>query len=93
MHCPRCNKNFGAYVIRYTTDNEPVDEAIEVEYCPSCGLWLRKPNLLDEIVVDEINLYDITTRYSNCIVEVLENSVTGQTSFGWYRTEDTEVIE
>ena len=93
MHCPRCDKDFGAYVIKYTTDNEPVDEAIEVEHCPSCGLWLKKPDLLDEIVVDEINLYDITTRYSNCIVEVLENSVTGQTSVGWYKTDDTEVIE
>ena len=40
-----------------------------------------------------MNLYDKVTRYSNCVVEILENTITGQTSIGWYKTEDTEEIE
>lgn len=38
----------------------------------------------------ETNIYDKVTRYTNCTVEVLENTTTGETSVGWYRTERTE---
>lgn len=47
----------------------------------------------DEIIINEMNLYDKVTRYSNCIIEILENTITGQTSIGWYKTEDTEELE
>ena len=39
----------------------------------------------------ETNIYDKVTRYTNCTVEVLENTQTGETSVGWYKTENTEV--
>lgn len=39
-----------------------------------------------------MNLYNKATRYTNCIVEVLENSMTGEISVGWYRTDETEEI-
>ena len=39
-----------------------------------------------------ISFYDKVTRYSNCTVEVLENTATGETSVGWYKTEETEEI-
>ena len=40
----------------------------------------------------ETNLYDKSTIYTNCTVEVWENTITGETSIGWYRTEETEEI-
>ena len=38
----------------------------------------------------ETNLYNKSTIYTNCTVEVWENTETGETSIGWYRTDDTE---
>ena len=48
---------------------------------------------MDNIVNIETNMYNKATLYTNCTVEVWENTVTGETSVGWYRTEDTEEIE
>lgn len=45
-----------------------------------------------EVTKVETNLFDKSTTYTNCTVEVWENSVTGESSVGWYRTEDTEEI-
>lgn len=47
----------------------------------------------EKITNIETNMYDKSTIYTNCNVEVWENSVTGETSVGWYKTENTEVIE
>lgn len=44
----------------------------------------------EKIVNVETNIFDKCTYYTNCLVEVWENSITGETSVGWYRTEDTE---
>ena len=41
----------------------------------------------------ETNLFDKRTLYSNCIVEILENTITGEISIGWYKTKDTEELE
>lgn len=46
-----------------------------------------------DIVTIESNMYNKSTLYTNCTVEVWENTITGETSVGWYRTEDTEEIE
>ena len=32
----------------------------------------------------EINLYDIEETYENCTVQILRNSITGETSVGWW---------
>lgn len=45
-----------------------------------------------EVTKVETNLFDKSTTYTNCTVEVWENSVTGESSVGWYKTEDTEEI-
>lgn len=47
----------------------------------------------EKITNIETNMFDKSTIYTNCNVEVWENSVTGETSVGWYKTENTEVIE
>lgn len=47
---------------------------------------------MEEITEVRSNIYDKSTIYTNCTVEVWENTVTGETSVGWYRTEETEEI-
>ena len=37
----------------------------------------------------ETNLFNKSTIYTNCTVEVWENTTTGETSVGWYRTDET----
>lgn len=49
------------------------------------GAAMKKPEV-------SISFYDKVTRYSNCTVEVLENTATGEISVGWYRSEETEEI-
>lgn len=39
------------------------------------------------------NIFNKSTTYTNCTVEVLENTATGDVSVGWYRTEETEEID
>lgn len=41
----------------------------------------------------EINIFNKRTLYTNCVVEVLENTYTGQVSTGWYKTDETEEME
>ena len=40
----------------------------------------------------ETNMYNKVSRYSNCLVEILENTSNGECSVGWYRTEETQEI-
>ena len=47
---------------------------------------------IPEVTKVETNLFDKSTTYTNCTVEVWENSVTGESSVGWYKTEDTEEL-
>lgn len=41
----------------------------------------------------ETNLFDNCNYFTNCVVEVLENSITGETSVGWYKTEYTKEVD
>ena len=82
-YCPKCQTYYGVYAIKFTTSNHPVEKQTEFNYCPCCGIDLMNIDL-------NTNMYDTVTQYSNCIVEVLENSLTGECSVGWYKTEDTE---
>lgn len=45
---------------------------------------------MDNIINVDCNIYNKRTIYTNCIVEVLENTATGKISIGWFPTEDTE---
>lgn len=60
---------------------------MKVKFCPECG-WSPEP----KIELKEINIYDKVERYSNCIVEILTNTITGGISVGWYPTDKTEEI-
>ena len=48
---------------------------------------------MDNIIDISLGMYNKCTTYTNCIVEIWENTITGETSVGWHKTEDTEEIE
>lgn len=64
------------------------------ERVPFKGSYIRDIREADrEQMTVSTSIYNKATRYSNCTVEVLENTATGETSVGWYRTEETEEID
>lgn len=36
----------------------------------------------------ETNIYDVVEEHHNCFVQILTNSVTGETSIGWKKEEE-----
>ena len=46
---------------------------------------------MEEIL--ETNIYDKCKIITNCTVEVWINSVTGEESIGWYKTDESEEID
>ncbi len=46
----------------------------------------------EKITNIETNIFDKSTIYTNCNVEIWENSITGESSIGWYKTEETEEL-
>ena len=40
-----------------------------------------------EIRIDSLAIYDKETTYTDCTVQVLENTVTGDVSVGWWRND------
>ena len=65
--------------------------AVEIQNYAACSLiqenlaeiWRRYGTAVEI----EANIYDQCERHENCTVEVLTNSVTGQTSVGWWKNE------
>lgn len=41
----------------------------------------------------ECNIYDKGKIITNCVVEIWQNTITGEESVGWYRTEESEEID
>ena len=39
----------------------------------------------DKCLLDELNVYDKEETFEDCTVQVLTNTVTGETSVGWYQ--------
>lgn len=63
------------------------------ELTPFKGTYKRDIREADrEHMTISTAIYDKATRYTHCTVEVLENTETGEMSVGWYRAEETEVI-
>lgn len=48
------------------------------------------PPKLDSKVKIDIPIYDQVETYHNCTVQILSNSVTGQTSIGWWQEGDID---
>ena len=53
---------------------------------------LKKLDKVDGANDVEINVYDKVTEYDNCTVQILENTVTGAISVGWYRNGGEENV-
>ena len=68
-------------------------KTLQFDFCPACGIALFRTEKPNDVNVEEINLFDKCTLYTNCTIEIWENSLTGQQSIGWHRTPKTEVIE
>ena len=51
-------------------------------------------DLSEEKVIPEVftNIYDKTTKFTNCVVEIRQNTTTGEMSIGWVKTPDSEEI-
>lgn len=47
----------------------------------------------DAIQDIECNIYDKGKIITNCTVEIWTNTITGEESVGWYRTDESEEIE
>ena len=41
----------------------------------------------------QINMFDKCKIITNCTIEILTNSITGEESIGWYKTDESEEIE
>lgn len=91
MYCPKCDKTFK--IIEYSLF-DGAETPITGTFCPQCGWYPEYSGVPVEVAyeIQETNLFDRVTTYTNCIVEVLENSVTGEISIGWYKTDKTEEI-
>ena len=63
------------WLIDRERDNEVNED--KPEWCP-----------LNEVVKVETNIFDECEVVENCTVEILRNSVTGETSVGWYRNKE-----
>lgn len=48
---------------------------------------------MDENISIETNMFDQCKIITNCTVEILTNSITGEESVGWYKTEESEEID
>lgn len=54
------------------------------EYCTLTGLPI------DWKTPTETNLYDKEEIHKNCVVQILKNSVTGETSIGWWKDDSSD---
>lgn len=43
---------------------------------------------MDDITLDSVSIFDEEEVYTNCTVQILRNSVTGDVSIGWWRNEE-----
>lgn len=59
--------------------------AEDVHFLRKCWLMRYVPDDWEE--PSETNLYDIEEIHENCTVQILRNSVTGETSIGWWENE------
>ena len=54
---------------------------------PKCCPWCGKP--IEGMKV-ETNIFDKEETFTNCTVQVLTNTVTGETSVGWWENAEGE---
>ena len=60
-------------------------------YCTDC-MSTCKDALSKEVTVTEINIFDKSEIHTDCTVEILTNSITGETSIGWWENDNPPTI-
>ena len=45
---------------------------------------------MDDIILDSVSIYDEEEIHTNCTVQILRNSVTGDVSVGWWKNEEED---
>ena len=69
----------------------------EIEYTVLCSFFKDRSRFI-EIPCNKINatvesnIYDEEEVYYDCTVQVLRNSITGETSVGWFRNDEPPVL-
>ncbi len=43
-----------------------------------------------DIILNSVSIYDEEEIHTNCTVQILRNSITGETSIGWWENEEDE---
>ena len=91
--------------LRDMTDEQLAKELAAMEACPpiecdncddmidcEAGLlkWLKSESREDGCYISEVRIYDKEELYTDCTVQVLTNTVTGDTSIGWWQNNKTE---
>ena len=45
---------------------------------------------MDDIILTGVNIYDEEEIHTNCTVQILRNSITGETSIGWWENKEED---
>ena len=69
----------------------PTKSADDCDFFKDRSRFIELPcNKINAIV--ESNIYDEEEIYYDCTVQVLRNSITGETSVGWFRNDEPPVL-
>lgn len=69
----------------------PTKSADDCDFFKDCSRFIELPcNKMNATV--ESNIYDEEETYYDCTVQVLRNSITGETSIGWFRNDEPPVL-
>ena len=69
----------------------PTKSADDCDFFKDRSQFIELPcNKINAIV--ESNIYDEEETYYDCTVQVLRNSITGETSVGWFRNDEPPVL-
>ena len=94
--------------LRKMTNDQLSKELAAMEACPpdecegcndwiecEAGLlkWLQSESKQDGCYINEVRIYDQEEVYTNCTVQVLSNSITGDTSVGWWQNEEEDDLQ
>lgn len=44
----------------------------------------------EDVILNSVSIFDEEEIHTNCTVQILRNSITGETSIGWWENEEGE---
>ena len=91
MDCPIFDWPFKACLLAEDHSDEDLNPMNgKPDWCPLVFLDTTvMPTVKDGVVTNvETRLFDIVEEHHNCFVQILTNSVTGETSIGWKKEEE-----